>query len=475
MSVTSSLSASSDKGPTRFLRGPFPPLEWPTNHPKPRRHDWDSKGLSACELEYAIEKAENIFKGRPATHGNRLVQLADNRFRAEALRKWASSGARMTDQERRSYFQARCQARWSAKAQNGAPGAMLSLEDLRAGRPVQTCEAYTSTLARQTAEPAYEIRPAIPYRRLTGLDWTTDIRSANQESGSSDEGTDDSDEYSDSSDDDDSDQEEDFADFGKDDFLTEANRAARSTSRYFTVYQPYKDRIRNSSGQVPQRALFSPNDNITHSQTKTWMSLAEKERLQFRKLQHDTRHAGTDTSPYIPKTFGEYLHHKEKHVSLQGKQTQQNVQKKEEEVLAARQHLREGGAMEHALPAKPKIAQKLADLEREGKGTVVMGRPSIWTTECLRQAQIAWPERAELRASWHYMLRRPYDLPLSGKGIPWDKRKIAPFAKSPLYDMVFEHEADPLLEVPTEVDLSEVNDITAKLIAETEPANDSIE
>lgn len=30
---------------------------------------------------------------------------------------------------------------------------------------------------------------------------------------------------------------------------------------------------------------------------------------------------------------------------------------------------------------------------------MVMACPSVWTAECLRQAQIAWPERAELKAS----------------------------------------------------------------------------
>lgn len=73
------------------------------------------------------------------------------------------------------------------------------------------------------------------------------------------------------------------------------------------------------------------------------------------------------------------------------------------------------------------------------------------------------------------MLRRPYNLPLTGRDIPWNRRKVAPFAKSPLYDMVFEHEAAPLAEVPDEVDPDEVKYITAKLIAETEPADDSIE
>lgn len=73
------------------------------------------------------------------------------------------------------------------------------------------------------------------------------------------------------------------------------------------------------------------------------------------------------------------------------------------------------------------------------------------------------------------MLRRPYDLPLTGKEVPWGKRKVAPFAKSPLYDMAFIHEADALVEPPAQVDPDKVAYMTMKLIAETAPADDSIE
>lgn len=368
-------------GPTSYLPGQFPPLEWPTKQPKPLSYDWDPAYIAAGEAQYAKEKAENMANNMPATYGNRLVRIADDHFRAESLRNWnreRTERARLAELKRRQKFK----EKWVAAVRDGAPGETLSFAHLLEGRPVPTCDDYASTVGQETEEPNYEIKPAIPYRRQ-GSDWLTYISSSDEEADEEDE--------EDASDERDAFDEE-IASY-------EINIPKRP-SRYFTVYQYYKAGANGSSAEVPpQRALHCPNGNASHTQTRTWISLAEKERVEFKKLKANTRHAGLDQSPFMPKTFGEYLVHKQHQVISNQKRAEEDVRRKEKEVEAARQHLREGGAIKHALPTRPTVAQKLADLEQEGKLTMVMARPSIWTAECLHQAQIVWPERAELRAS----------------------------------------------------------------------------
>ncbi len=248
--------------------------------------------------------------------------------------------------------------------------------------------------------------------------------------------------------------------------------------------------------------MFGPRANAGWSQTMTWVSNEEEERERFSKIQANMSYAGFDKSPFVPKSFNEYVGHKNTHTQSQQRLTSDKIQGMEQSTHSARQHLLDGGDPEYAMPPAAKPSPKLIEIGEEDGLTPVMSRPSIWTKRCFEQAQVDWPPyvaykaEGDERARGHYGRYLPIPrtrclaeehypqafaaaagdpgaepLPFHGHGVPWDKRKVAGFAKTPVYDMMTLAEAENIHDKPEELSLSDVSYPTAKLILDNELEN----
>lgn len=536
-------SSAKPRFPRSQPKTDYPPLEWPTKEPKPVSYDWDPDYVAAGAAKYAEEKANNERAKLPATAGNGLINAIDSHQKKVALRKWAKERT-LGAQTRSSGLHAVVEtAARDGVAKHGSGKLPVGSTNTRIGgfmmgRPVHTTATYKKSSAKATeTKPNYISKPTIPFNRssysdcsnwLTGFDEIPKdedgrlklpeesyIRGGRVLPGNDEHAVGSSN-----------------TDSAATEIYVGPQRPGQSFGNHSGYYGPSdkKPQDRNDPEPQPQdcnesqgspgptvlywqtplelkasiakvvpRQLFYPRDDISHTQTKTWTSPKENERVRFIKIQSNFRHAGFHKSPFIPKTFDEYLVHKAVYAMYLQLNINKNMQEKEKVKEAIQQHLREGGDPKDAMPVAVTFPHWLTDLEKDTGVTAVNARASIWTTRCLMDAEIAWPEYNEYKAQGgengmaqyghyfplprslvlaeehHHQLEGRDPLPLKGTGVPWNKRMVAEFARVPTYDMTYTGEFTDLCMTPLELDLAQVNPITREFIASTAPSDDGDE
>ncbi|KAI0011654.1 hypothetical protein F4779DRAFT_636210 [Xylariaceae sp. FL0662B] len=245
------------------------------------------------------------------------------------------------------------------------------------------------------------------------------------------------------------------------------------------------------------QALYYPG-KVGWSSSETWISAEEQERARWEKIKATMHHTGMNKSPFVPKTFKEYLELKSATTDAQQRATQQKLDERQREAEQTEQFLAEGGEPEQ-LPVQVQIPKKLRAISEWDGLTAVSARNSIWTQACLDEAHVDWPTLQEYkaegdqRARGHYgrylplpRLRRldakyahlatgPNPVPTQGPGVPREYRRVAGFAVNPVYDGITTEETAELEEPPQQLRMEGLNGITRGLIEDIDAYGDDDE
>ncbi|KAI1117477.1 hypothetical protein F5Y14DRAFT_350140 [Nemania sp. NC0429] len=127
------------------------------------------------------------------------------------------------------------------------------------------------------------------------------------------------------------------------------------------------------------------------------MSDEEKERRHWETIQANLSHHGFDRSPFVPRTFGEYLVHRLHIVSEAINAARERLRQREEHAELIRRHLSAGTPPEQ-LPGSLTTPQSLLARAQNSSPPLspVLARPSIWTNA--RDSNDSnWPSISELK------------------------------------------------------------------------------
>ncbi|RYP93779.1 hypothetical protein DL770_000151 [Monosporascus sp. CRB-9-2] len=539
----------------KFIQTPstkvYPVLHWPTKVPKQLSYDWDPSHLAAAAAKYAAEKELLARQNLPVTTGNGLCDALDYYLEKQAAMrrvKEAEEKSKSSTRDRLSGLRAAVEAAARAGAakygsgRSPAKAVASRVADFLAGKPIKS-----ATVDRKMSEPDRIVNPGYASKRSIPFDhsysdrssWLTEYdevpkdeygrpklpptperwvrpqrkgkdtinpdypESAPKSDGESDSMT----TAMHASKDGDKPSPSGF-DFGL------RGLVASSVSNGYgdSDYTDPTDLESQRSSRWPQdqahpgyganadssRRPLRPNETARWTNSKTWMSDEEKERVRFNKIKVSMHHCSLDKSPFVPRTFDEYVLHRRECSLCQQQLILDKLKWTEMSAEAMRQFVRDGGNLEY-LPPKVESPKEIAFISAMDGLTPVTSRPSIWTSRCLERAHIDWPTYLEYKAGGDERAKRGYDrrlppprfrclaeeyqhlsfgpdpLPLSGPGVPRDKRKVAGLATTPAYDSLTRAEAAGIFAPAIEIPLKEVNGLTAAFILDTEPDDDGDE
>ncbi|RYP62580.1 hypothetical protein DL769_007250 [Monosporascus sp. CRB-8-3] len=552
MMKTSTVKVASQKqsiqtSPTKV----YSVLHWPTRVPKQLSYDWDPSHLAAAAAEYAVEKELLARQNLPVTTGNGLCDTLGYYLEEQAAMrraKEAEEKSKSSTRDRLSGLRAAVEAAARAGAakygsgKSPAKAADSRVADFLAGKPITsaTVDKKMSSSGR-IAKRGYVSKPSIPFDHSYSdcSSWLTDYdqvpkdeygrpklpptregwvrlqrrgkdatnpdhpESAPKSDGESDPVT----AAMHSSEDGHKPSPMRF-DFGLRGLVASSDSTGYNDSDY-TDPTDLESRRSSSKSQDQAHPYYAAdgdssrqplrhNENASWTNSKTWMSDEEKERVHFNKIKVSMHHCSLDKSPFVPRTFGEYLLHNRECSLCQRQLLFDKLKWKEMSAEVVRQFVRDGGNLEY-LPPKVEFPKEIALISARDGLTPVTSRPSIWTSRCLERAQIDWPTYLEYKAGGDERAKRGYDrclppprfrclaeeyehlsfgpdpLPMSGPGVPRDKRKVAGLATMPAYDSLTRAEAAGIFAPAIEIPLNEVNGLTAAFILDTEPDEDGDE
>ncbi|RYP69686.1 hypothetical protein DL771_005965 [Monosporascus sp. 5C6A] len=550
---TSAAKVASQK---QFIQAPstkaYPVLHWPTKVPKQLSYDWDPSHLAAAAAKYAAEKEALERRNLPVTTGNGLCDALDSYLEKQAAMrraKEAEEKSKPPTRDRLSGLRAAVEAAARAGAAKYGSGRSPAkavdsrVADFLAGKPIKsTTVDKKMSGVDQTVKPGYASKPSIPFDHSYSdcSSWLTDydqvpkdgdgrpklpptperwVRPQRQGKDATNP------DYPESA----------PKSGGESDSMTTAMHASKDGGKTFpsrfdfglrgfvassvsngydgSDYTNPTDLESQSSSSKPQgqahrgyggaaahssRQPFRPNENASWTNSKTWMSDEEKERVRFNKIKVSMHHCSLDKSPFVPRTLEEYLSHRRECSSCQQQLLIDKLKWTEMSAKAMRQLVRDGGNVEY-LPPKVGFPKEIAFISAMDGLTPVTSRPSIWTSRCLERAKIDWPTYLEYKAGGDERAKRGYDrrlppprfeclaeeyehlcfgpdpVPMAGPGVPRDKRKVAGLATTPAYDSLTRAEAAGIFAPAIEIPLKEVNGLTAAFIVDTEPDDDGDE
>ncbi|RYP07853.1 hypothetical protein DL764_002219 [Monosporascus ibericus] len=552
MMKTSAVKVASRK---QFIQTPstkvYPVLHWPTKVPKQLSYDWDPSHLAAAATKYAAEKELLARQNQPVTTGNGLCDALDYYLEKQvAMRraKEAKEKSKSCTRDRLSGLRAAVEAAARAGAAKYGSGRSPAkavdsrVADFLAGKPIKsTTVDKKMSAADRTVKPGCASKPNIPFDHSYSdcSSWLTDYdqvpkdehgrpklpptperRVRPQRQG--EDVTDPDYHKSVPKSDGESDSMTTVMHASKDGDRTSPSRfefelrglVASSVSNGYGD-SDYTDPTdlesqRSSSKSQDQghrghsadadssRQPLRPDETASWSTSKTWMSREEKERVRFNKIKVSMQHCSLDKSPFVPRTFDEYVLHRRECSLCQQQLILDKLKWTEMSAEAIRQFVRDGGNLEY-LPPKVEFPKEIAFISARDGLTPVTSRPSIWTSRCLVKAHIDWPTYLEYKAGGDERAKRGYDrrlppprfrclaeeyehlsfgpdpLPMSGPGVPRDKRKVAGLATTPAYDSLTRAESAGIFAPAIEIPLKEVNGLTAAFILDTEPDDDGDE
>ncbi|RYP54099.1 hypothetical protein DL768_001101 [Monosporascus sp. mg162] len=529
----------------------YPVLHWPTKVPKQLSYDWDPSHLTAAAAKYAEEKELLARQNLPVTTGNGLCDALDYYLEKQAAMRRAKETeekSKSSTRDRLSGLRAAVEAAARAGAakygssRSPAKAVDSRVADFLAGKPIKSATVDRKMSGPdRTMKTGYASKPSIPFDRSYSdcSSWLTDydqvpkdehgrsklpptperwVRPLRQSKGSTNPDYPKSAPKSD----------------GEGDSMATAMHASKdgektSPSRFdfglrgwaaSSVSNGYGDsdstdptdlESQRSSSKSRDRAHpgygadvdssrqpLRFNETASWTNSKTWMSDEEKERVRFNKIKVSMHHCSLDKSPFAPRTFDEYLLHRRECSLCQQQLILGKLKWTEMSAEAMRQFVRDGGNLQY-LPPKVESPKEIAFISASDGLTPVTSRPSIWTSRCLERAHIDWPTYLEYKAGGDERAKRGYDrrlppprfqclaeeyehlcfspdpLPMSGPGVPRDKRKVAGLAMTPAYDSLTRAEAAGIFAPAIEIPLKEVNGLTAAFILDTEPEDDGDE
>ncbi|RYP15093.1 hypothetical protein DL765_005916 [Monosporascus sp. GIB2] len=551
MKKTSSVQAVSQK---QSIETPsakvYPTLEWPTKVPKQLNYDWDPSRLAAAEAKYAAEKELIARQNLPVATGNGLCDALDYYLEKQAAMRRAkeaeeksksSTGERFSGLRAAVEAAARAGAAKYGSGRSAAKAVDSRVADFLAGKPIKPSTVDKMSGPERSAKTGYVSKPSIPFDHSYSdcSSWLTDYDQVHKDehgrpklpptperwvrlqckrkdatnpdnpesapksdsvSGSMNTAT-----YASTDGHKTSPSCFDFGlrgwvassdsnGYGDGDYTDPTDLESQRSSR-----RPRDPARRYCGADVNySRQPLRPNENASWTNSKTWMSDEEKERVHFNKIKVSMQHCSLDKSPFTPRTFEEYVLHRRECSLCQRQLLLDKLKWTEMSAEAMRRFVRDGGNLEY-LPPKVELPKELEFISASDGLTPVTSRPSIWTSRCLDRAKIDWPTYLEYKAGGDERAKRGYDrclppprfrclaeeyehlsfgpdpLPMSGPGVPRDKRKVAGLATMPAYDSLTKAEAAGIFAPAIEIPLKEVNGLTAAFILDTDPADDGDE
>ncbi|KAI0484325.1 hypothetical protein GGR56DRAFT_613357 [Xylariaceae sp. FL0804] len=417
-------------------------LEWPAKVPKEPSYDVDPAHVAADNEQYAREKAQNVKKGLPAQTGNGLLDALKafqsqsekgpetfspqatfapkegSAFRAGGIRAAiaaaardaaARSGSRKTSvatarrvdafnagkrideagvpyttapKEKKpiipfDHKHAKCQNWLNEFDPIAVVAPKLSTATKHREELRDLVNQHTVELARQSyaagAAPSGSIE--CPFLNTDGI--AGNVSSHKQ----SEDAHDDSAPY-DGDVDEDSFEDEDDAVCYKEDYEYDDEDGIATDGQ--------------SSTSKGHQALYYPN-KVGHSSSKSWVAPLERERARWEKISADMSRARTHRSPFVPKTFEEYLAHKKTVMQVKCAAKEKKMAEKVAMMDSKMVSLEEGMPVEQGFEMPAKISAKLASFEQRDGLTAVNARISMWTELCRQCSKIDWPTRQEFK------------------------------------------------------------------------------
>ncbi|OTA54906.1 hypothetical protein K449DRAFT_469155 [Hypoxylon sp. EC38] len=218
------------------------------------------------------------------------------------------------------------------------------------------------------------------------------------------------------------------------------------------------------------------NWNASWSTMYPWIISEENELRRWEQIQSNMAHNGTFKSPFVPVTFKEYLDLKSETAAAKERAILKRMEDRERDFKLA-ELPDEVGRGQHREPVR--ISEKLRHISGYNNLICVNVRHIIWCNCCLENGNKMWPypmeygenqgrlpppRLCELDDQYKHLAFGPNPIPLVGPDVPYPFRKIATRALNPAQDGLMTTEA-PDIKMPTqEIDIKDVNPITAALL-----------
>ena len=171
---------------------------------------------------------------------------------------------------------------------------------------------------------------------------------------------------------------------------------------------------------------------------EAWAVDTEAEEARWYGIEANMRSSRLNESPFMPQSLNEYLRHRR--IAVISKQME--ALKRLRETVERQQGVLE--SLEQSKREEARLGLKLVEGSTQDGLSAVLGRPSIWSQQCLEEAEVDWPSHADCASMAGYALPLPRIRSLDD-GVPYDERMVAEFAHTPAFDMLCHHEAQELI------------------------------
>ena len=478
-----------------------PPFEWPPKTPQRSKYDLDSAYAFKGAATYTVEKALPMCGGFPVKMSNGLLDALDGHLqKREGAKNDKETGkdrkpSKSLPSGLREAVQAaaRDSAAKYGSGRSPAKDAQPRVDDIHTSDPIKessTAKATTTSVSSSTSttsERGWISKPAIPFDHsyASNLDWLIECEELpRDEKGRSYLPSRDitAEQYHGNGSAADTDLPEtatvvEEASPRK----TAADRKTVDDSPFHWSLRGLEVRLRNKGYEGDLTNYFGNTSKRAQQAAVTgaplgpeaWAVDVKAEKTRWYGIQANMlRSRLGEESPFVPQTFEDYLRHRR----IVGINEQMDALKRLREAVERQQSVLEGLTQLELQEAQ--LEQKLVEASTLDGLSVVLGRPSIWTQQCLEQAEVDWPSPVECASMAGYALPPPRIRSLDD-GVPYDERMIAEFAQTPAFDMLCHHEARELSgqeelgqdQESTQLFLNQIKPTMASFIKSTQTCN----